>query len=211
MCTFISHNDRKRAVAFLLAILLNMFLICTASAQKGISSGNSKVEQNAGSGYRQIEWIDLMPAEDLEALKSPPESLILIEDGSAGDQISSQIKSSITQATDSRYQEALVSTRVVDSFNGQKIRVPGFVVPLEFGDDQTVTTFFIVPYFGACIHMPPPPPNQIIFASFEKGLTLTNLYDPVWVSGVLSTKLIENDMATAAYSLEVAQVSLYID
>jgi hypothetical protein len=46
----------------------------------------------------------------------------------------------------------------------QEVRIPGFVVPLE-GDAKTVTAFLLVPYFGACIHVPPPPTNQVIYVS----------------------------------------------
>ncbi|HBC56861.1 MAG TPA: DUF3299 domain-containing protein, partial [Gammaproteobacteria bacterium] len=137
-----------------------------------------------------------MPKDDLDALMNPPEWLNDIEDGSMEDQITSQIQGAIAQANDSRYQQALISTRIVSEFDGQKIRLPGFIVPLEFGDDQTITRFFLVPYFGACIHVPPPPPNQIIYAEYDNGFKLEVLYDPFWLSGTLSTKLIENDMAT---------------
>jgi hypothetical protein len=87
--------------------------------------------------------------------------------------------------------------------NGQAIRIPGFIVPLEFSGDQMITEFFIVPFFGACIHVPPPPPNQIIHVKYPEGFKLEALYNPLWLSGVLTTILIENDIAAAAYSMEV--------
>lgn len=161
-------------------------------------------------GYHSIEWTDLIPKEDLDAFLNPPESLDDIADGSAEDEIASQIKAAIEQAGDSRYQQALVSTQVVPEFDGQAIRLPGFIVPLEFGDEQQrVTEFFLVPYFGACIHVPPPPPNQIIYAEYGKGFKLESLYEPFWLSGVLSTTLIENDTATAAYAIKVDRLEAY--
>lgn len=162
-------------------------------------------------GYRTIEWTDLMPEADLDALLNPPESLNDIADGSAEDKIASQIQMAIEQADDSRYQQALVSTRVVPVFDGQAVRLPGFIVPLEFGDEQQVTRFFLVPYFGACIHVPPPPPNQIIYAEYDKGFKLESLYEPFWLSGVLSTTLIENDTATAAYAIKVDRMEPYTE
>ena len=163
-------------------------------------------------GYRVIEWTDLMPKEDLDALLNPPESINDIVDGSVEDQISSQIQMAIGQATDSRYQQALVSTRVVSAFDDKSIRLPGFIVPLEFGDEQQkVTRFFLVPYFGACIHLPPPPPNQIIYAEFDKGFKLESMYQPFWLSGVLRTTLIENDTATAAYAIKVDRLEVYAE
>ncbi|MCP3908901.1 MAG: DUF3299 domain-containing protein [Oceanicoccus sp.] len=152
-----------------------------------------------------------MPQADLDALLNPPEYLANIEDGSAEDQISSQISSSIAAAKDDRYQQALVSTNIRPEMNGRGIRIPGFIVPLEFSDDQVITEFFIVPFFGACIHVPPPPPNQIIHVKYPKGFKLEALYNPFWLSGVLKTTLIENDMATAAYAMEVHLVEEYAE
>ncbi len=173
---------------------------------------SSSLAQSADAGYRTIEWTELMPKEDLDAFLNPPESLNDIVDGSPEDQLASQIQVAIEQAGDSRYQQALVSTRVVAKFDGQAIRLPGFIVPLEFGDgQQTVTRFFLVPYFGACIHVPPPPPNQIIYAEYDKGFKLESLYDPFWISGVLSTTLIEHDTATAAYTIKVDRLEPYTE
>lgn len=171
-------------------------------------------DEKAGvvNGYRTIEWTDLMPKEDLDALLNPPEYLIEIADGSAEDQIASQVQMAIAQAGDSRYQQALVSTSVVPVFDGKAIRLPGFIVPLDFGDErQQVTRFFLVPYFGACIHLPPPPPNQIIYAEYDKGFKLESLYEPFWLSGVLSTTLTENDTATSAYTIQVDRLEPYTE
>ena len=161
--------------------------------------------------FATIQWPDLMPQEDLDALLNPPAYLADIEDGSPEDQISSQMSSSIAAAMDDRYQQALVSTKIRPEMNGQAIRIPGFIVPLEFSDDQLITEFFVVPFFGACIHVPPPPPNQIIHVKYPKGFKLEALYNPFWLSGVLKTSLIENDMATAAYAMEVYLMEDYTE
>jgi hypothetical protein len=169
-------------------------------------------EQPRDSRFRTIEWIELMPQDDLDALLNPPESLDDIADGSVEDQISSQMQLALEQTSDRRYQQALISQRVVLEFDGQAIRLPGFIVPLAFNEDQQLATkFFLVPYFGACIHMPPPPPNQIVYAEYDKGIEINSLYQPYWLLGVLSTSLTENDMATAAYSIKVEKVELYVE
>jgi len=97
------------------------------------------------------------------------------------------------------------------AFDGQAIRLPGFIVPLEFGDEQRVTKFFLVPYFGACIHMPPPPPNQIVYAEHDAGFPLQSVYEPFWLSGRLSTTMTENDVATAAYAIAVDRIEPYTE
>ena len=159
--------------------------------------------------YRLIEWIDLLPKDDLDALMSPPEEINNIEDGSEYDQIANQLSNVLSLASDSRYQQALTSVNVRHEYDKQKIRLPGFIVPITIDKDQRVTAFFLVPYFGACIHMPPPPPNQIIFAEYKEGISGNSIYDPYWVEGTLHTTLTENDMATSAYSFTVDEVNLY--
>jgi hypothetical protein len=160
--------------------------------------------------YIEIDWVDLIPEDDLHALENPPAYLDDIEDGSAEDSLPSQLKTESSPAED-RYQQALNSKQIRSEFNGRNIRIPGFIVPLEFNDQQTITTFFLVPFFGACLHMPPPPPNQIIYAEYEPGIRLEALYDPFWIEGTLSTTLVENDMATAAYSITVGTIKPYIE
>jgi len=161
--------------------------------------------------YTTIEWTDLMPADDLEALLNPPEDLQEIEDGSAEDLISNQIQAAISQASDSRYQQALSSTNIRPEYDKKRIRIPGFIVPLSFGENNSITEFFVVPYFGACIHVPPPPPNQIIFGKYPEGFKLDALYDAFWIEGTLSTSLVENDMATSAYSIDIFQITDYVE
>ncbi|ODS24317.1 hypothetical protein AB835_04370 [Candidatus Endobugula sertula] len=161
------------------------------------------------TAFKTVEWTDLMPKEDLDALSNPPSYISDIEDGSVEDQISNQIQNTIAAASDDRYQQALISTRVVSEMNGQAIRIPGFIVPLEFNDEQTITQFFLVPFFGACIHVPPP--NQIIFVDYPEGLKLEALYDPFWVSGIITTSFIENELATATYSLRMQYFDNYTE
>lgn len=185
--------------------ILNILLISL------LASGHIWAKTSTSGTFTTIEWTDLMPADDLEALMNPPEDLYDIEDGSEADQISSQIKLAISQANDSRYHQALSSTRIRPEYDKKPIRIAGFIVPLSFGENYSITEFFIVPFFGACIHVPPPPPNQIIFGKYPAGFKLDALYDPFWFEGTLSTELIENDMATAAYSIRIEQITDYTD
>ena len=163
------------------------------------------------SAFKTVEWVDLMPKEDLDILLNPPSYVTDVEDGSFEDQITNQIQNTLAAAGDDRYQQALPSTRIISEMEGQAIRIPGFIVPLEFDDEQTITQFFLVPFFGACIHLPPPPPNQIIFVNYPKGLKLHALYDPFWISGILKTTLVENETATAAYSLQMQSYEPYTE
>lgn len=89
---------------------------------------------------------------------------------------------------------------IIPELNGKEVKIPGFVVPLE-GDDVNLTEFLLVPYFGACIHVPPPPSNQIVYVKFEKGVPVENLYDAVWVSGKLSTEGWQGEIASVGYRM----------
>jgi uncharacterized protein len=92
--------------------------------------------------------------------------------------------------------------------DNQELRIPGFVVPLE-GDAKKVTAFLLVPYFGACIHVPPPPTNQVIYVSYPKGAPVDDLWDAIWVKGKMRTVSSSHEMATASYSMEATDVSVY--
>ena len=97
---------------------------------------------------------------------------------------------------------------VVQALNGKLVKIPGFIVPLE-GDNETTTEFLLVPYFGACIHVPPPPPNQIVYVKFSSAVPISNIYDAVWVTGTLSTAKWQGDLATVGYSLTGISLSQY--
>jgi hypothetical protein len=186
-----------------------MLSILVAGANAADDSDDSVSNDTDNLIFETIEWPDLMPPEVLAILLNPPEYIAEIEDGSAEDQISSQMKSAVNQSEEDAYQQALVSTDVNEDLDGAMIRIPGFVVPLEFDEEQTISQFFLVPYFGACLHMPPPPPNQIILVNAPKGIQMSALYDPFWIEGQLSTSFQENDMATSAYAMQLQRIEPY--
>ena len=76
---------------------------------------------------------------------------------------------------------------LVDSLDGKPIRMPGYLLPLNFSPDGQ-NEFLLVPYLGACIHVPPPPPNQIVFVQTAEPFVVRGLYTPVWVTGQMSTR-----------------------
>ncbi len=168
------------------------------------------VAAEKSDAYEEIEWQDLIPKEDLEALMNPPEYLDEIEDGSSEDVLDDKLKMQ-SDDEDDAYQRALTSTKIIAEYNQRKIRLPGFIVPLDFDDHQVITTFLLVPFFGACIHLPPPPPNQIIFATYEPGLSLDDLSDAFFVEGTIFTEIKESDLATSAYSMTIDRILPYED
>ncbi|NAW56066.1 DUF3299 domain-containing protein [Vibrio sp. V38_P2S17PM301] len=99
---------------------------------------------------------------------------------------------------------------VRNELNGSQVKIPGFVIPLE-GDENTVTEFLLVPYFGACIHVPPPPPNQIIYVKFPKGAPVQQLWDVIYVVGTLKTVPMSTELADTGYMIEGSAIEEYDD
>lgn len=77
---------------------------------------------------------------------------------------------------------------VNEDLNGQRVRLPGYVLPLEM-DGLKVTEFLLVPYVGACIHEPVPPANQIVLVTYAQGIEVDGRFTPVWVQGKMITQL----------------------
>lgn len=161
--------------------------------------------------FRTVDWTDLMPQEDIDALRNPPSYITEIEEGSSADSLSDVMQNNSEIDPDDPYQLALKSAKIIPTLNGQAVRIPGFVVPLEFDDQQLITQFFLVPFFGACIHVPPPPPNQIIFVDAPEGFRPRALFDPFWISGIIKTDTIQNDIATAAYTMQMHHIERYTE
>jgi len=94
---------------------------------------------------------------------------------------------------------------VVETLGGKRVHIGGYVVPLSF-DATRVTDFLLVPFVGACIHVPPPPANQIIYVKIDQGFDVQGTFDPVWVTGTLKVTPTFAGLADAGYSLEAEKV-----
>lgn len=100
-------------------------------------------------------------------------------------------------------------TQPVAALNGRYVRIPGFVVPLESDEGGMLTEFLLVPYYGACIHTPPPPPNQIVYITFDEPINIESTYNPYWIIGTLSTTPYMGEMADAVYRLKGERIEEY--
>jgi hypothetical protein len=111
----------------------------------------------------------------------------------------------IMQALEKAWNEA----PVVESLDGKRVKLPGYVVPLE-GDGTKLSEFLLVPYYGACIHVPPPPANQTVYVKVpKKDAKIRQAFDTVWVTGTMSAKPFTSDLATAGYQIEAEEVTPY--
>lgn len=96
---------------------------------------------------------------------------------------------------------------VVPSLDGKRVKIGGYVVPLDL-DARTVKELLLVPFVGACIHVPPPPSNQVIHVMAQTAFKMRDLFDPVWVTGVLTIVQSSTELADASYALAAESVSL---
>jgi hypothetical protein len=85
------------------------------------------------------------------------------------------------------------------------VRISGFILPLQFSGTK-VTQFLLVPFVGACIHVPPPPANQLVLVDVPQGYATTGLWEPVSVTGTLSVSGISTELAQVGYSLKASDV-----
>ncbi len=149
----------------------------------------------------ELDWLELMPEEDRLALEAMPE---ISHDGVEQDG-AFYGPGGLRQRDDS-LPAVMYSAKTVPALDGRQIRLGGYPVPLESDAAGRSTLFFLVPYPGACIHVPPPPPNQLVLVRYPSGIELDDLYAPLWVSGTLRVEAISNALADAAYTLQAQQV-----
>ncbi|MDX1633325.1 MAG: DUF3299 domain-containing protein [Marinobacter sp.] len=162
--------------------LMHGLSLCLAMVVSAIAAADTQ--------WRTLDWIELMPAEDLKLLESLPE-------------IQHEGDGPVTLP------DEIMTGRVVPEMDNVPARIPGFIVPLKTVGDQRIVEFFLVPYYGACIHVPPPPPNQIIHVTYPEGIELEVLYEPFWIQGPLTISRTEHDIGTASYAIRAEAVTPY--
>ena len=170
-----------------------------------ISGCADNSSDTAKTNYQELDWEELKPAEQLAS-----EENAAIESLTAGDEwFTDDFNQGGLQGGYAAAPIQSYSSGIVSELDQKSVRIPGFVVPVEFGDDNSVTEFFLVPYFGACFHKPPPPPNQTLYVTSAEPIKYESIYDPVWVMGTIETKQIGNEIATAAYSMKLEELEPY--
>lgn len=166
-------------------------------ASDGLSESELAMEAPAGMA-RELSWDDLIPADwQPEALMEEYDAENLSDDDPRAQELMDRLQALWAEAP------------VVEALDGRTVRLPGFVVPLEV-DATSTREFLLVPYFGACIHVPPPPANQTILVTtpdaqpYEGGL-----FDTVWVEGRMRVEPFSDELGDAGYRIEEASVSVY--
>lgn len=169
------------------------------AAQRRAEETRRRDAELAARGVSRIGWEDLMPEGEEERLAQMYQAQMSmlysaggIAEGSAAD-VSVQIGTFNT----------------VQELDGKTIRIPGYTVPFDFGVDAEIKEFLLVPYFGACIHAPPPPPNQTIFVISDTPIKVRDLAQAVWIEGTIHTQTQESELADAAYTIRMTAIEEY--
>ena len=140
---------------------------------------------------RELNWSDMVPA-DAPAQVAEPAPIHDL----------SQLADALSEAGPASQQQSPAAP-VVKELDGQAVKLPGYIVPLDVTDEGRVTEFLLVPYFGACIHVPPPPANQIVLVNAERGVEIDSLFAPVRVTGRMRVEAASTDLADAGYTLDL--------
>ncbi|MDR2077137.1 MAG: DUF3299 domain-containing protein [Desulfovibrio sp.] len=161
---------------------------------------NSPENALAQGGYKEIEWDDLIPSSWNPADAFAGMNLDEMEDDDPRVQLA-------FEKFRKMWDDAPVNPEIGETL----IRIPGFVAPLDFEGEGGLKEFLLVPYFGACIHVPPPPANQIIHITMETPLMEVQAMEPVWVYGKIVIHRRDTDMGGVGYALVPDRVEPYTD
>jgi len=160
---------------------------------------------------RQLEWGDLAPEGYFESLEAQQQSLLgdFFEGLGFGNE-EEEDESEEAQKAYSEMQDNLRKAPIIKELDGKYVRIPGYIVPLEFDFEKgTFSEFLLAPYFGACIHVPPPPSNQIVYVKSASPLKQQWLDDAVWVTGTITTDSVDSEYGFAGYSMNEVDLEVY--
>ena len=147
------------------------------------------------SAARELKWTDLLPKD-----WNPDRLFTGLGKFRDGDPRADALLEKIRKEWD--------NAPIVKELDGTQVRLPGFLVMLE-GNSGGVTEFLLVPYFGACIHVPPPPANQIVHVLPERPVPESMAMGPLWVTGTIRNVHADTKMGSAGYRITGAKVEKY--
>lgn len=161
-----------------------------------------KTAAKADNTAREIKWEELIPAE------YSPDAIM----AKYGDEIS-QMQDGSLEANKlmDKITAELEQAPVNEAMAEQLIKMPGYIAPLNTTEEGLINEFLLVPYFGACIHVPPPPVNQTVMVSTAagEGIKMETAYAPIWVTGEITLQGKDTDIGKAGYSIVEAQIEPY--
>lgn len=182
------------------------------ASPRPISKSEAVSASSADSDRAVSEWEVLMP-EDARTLRPPPAirgmgiRQPMVQGGLIDDSGSGTLPGMVIDHSRPNRAEQFGSSEVVSEVEGRRVSLDGFVVPLESDDEGRVRELLFVPFYGACIHVPPPPPNQIIRVVLAKPIKVPELWDAFHLSGRLHIARYDADIASATYEAQSATLA----
>lgn len=187
----------KKAGTFL-AVLLAVIGVAAIS-QAGWWENDEKTDDQP---LVELTWESLIP-EGFKPMQNPLENM-------TNEQLDKLLDGSEESKKEiAEIEEMMAYAPVVDELNGQRVKIPGYVVPLDFDGQSKLDEFLLVPYYGACIHTPPPPANQVVHANSDNTLVVEDTYQPVWAIGTILTETVNSNLAESGYRLQVDRLEPY--
>lgn len=162
----------------------------------------SLLKQVESAKFSMLGWADLLPPEEQRLIKQ--------YQAVPSDSMEEQFLNAIEASQDKAYQSTLHSAAHVTNLDGNAVTLNGFIVPLEANNERKILRFFLVPYFGACLHFPPPAPNQMVYVVIDGGFTLADINTAYSVSGILHNAMYEDPLGTAAYVMKAVTITQFI-
>ena len=193
----------------LIALGIAIALLCSATALMAwwpfaddTDGNDDKVVSQ--SETKELAWPDFIPDDFVQpenpfATMSQEEVDKLLDGSDESNAILDKIEADFNYAP------------VVPELDGQRVKFPAYITPLEYNEQSTLKEFLLVPYLGACIHTPPPPANQIVHAQSEKGVESKGMYEPVWATGIIRAETVKSALAESGYRLEVESIKPYTE
>lgn len=153
------------------------------------------------NGYLQLNWEALIaPGYDADSIlaKYEPQIAKLQHGGEGAVELYQKMQAEFDNAPANQ------------SLAEKEVSIPGFIAPLE-QRNGIITEFLLVPYFGACIHMPAPPANQTVYVKTARdyGIKIGDAYQPIWVSGEILIENESTEIGAASYQIHEALISPY--
>lgn len=181
----------------LIPLLLLALLGPAVAADYRVGERLTPRKASAAANYREITWDDLVPKgwDPMAAFKGLNMSRLKDSDPKAIEALE-------------RMKAAWAEAPVEPSLDGKRVKLAGFVVPLERKGDA-VLELLLVPYFGACIHVPPPPANQIVHVVLKKPAAGLKTMDAFWVSGTLSLQHGDSSLGVYGYRMSGERLDAY--
>ena len=192
LLSFIRQIAVSTACLLLAALMFVSSPVYATSKPEGFDQLSERIQSRWNNKLLDLEWDDLVPdgfRADAILDQYDPERIAQLTDDDP-----------LIQEIMGKLEEAYRSAPVVGALDSQPVRLGGFVVPLEV-TPEGITEFLLVPFFGACIHVPPPPSNQILYVKSEIPVSEDTLMDAVWVSGRISVEGATTELAQAGYTL----------